>query len=155
MAVITFWGLLVLLLAYSIVTSPPARSEIPGALAICAFMAVMVTGAVRLGWRGLYLGEEGIRLRGFLGSRTIPWAEIASVGEAPAEFLGLQAVERVIWITLHDGTRIEAPVQRRPGRFYLRPVPTWRGGPVLRPADFDNALTRINEQLTAHRITNG
>lgn len=137
-----------------VTTSSPSGAAVLGVLGFLAVLAAALTVVVRLCRRGLYLGAEGIRLRGLFGSRIVAWPEIATVDAAPAEFLGIPSdVERSIWVTLRDGTRIEAPVQRRPGRVYLRPVPTTRGGPVLGAARFDAAVATINERLAASRDT--
>ncbi|BCY12145.1 hypothetical protein L3i22_072330 [Actinoplanes sp. L3-i22] len=129
-----------------VVTSVLAAPPVLEALKAYAFVAAWLTVIGRTAWSGLFLGDDGIRLRTLLRTRTIPWAEIASVDPVHENFLGRPADRMSIRLTLRDGTRVIAPVESSGPPSFFRTMTT-----VLKPADFHAALAEIDQRLTAVR----
>ncbi|GAA2702441.1 hypothetical protein Apa02nite_061620 [Actinoplanes palleronii] len=127
-------------------TAVIARAPVLAMLAGAAFIALWLTMVFRIGWAGLYLGDDGVLVRGPLRTHRFTRTEIAAVAVAPAEVFGLVTARPAIWLVLRDGRRVEVPVQRRPDRVGFGSV-TKNAGPVLRPDIFDAAVTAVRDHL--------
>lgn len=122
----------------------------------CAFFAY----SIYVGWimyaRGIYIGEQGLRLQSVDGRHTLPWSEIKSIHSGRSELP--DETDPAVWIVLHDDTRIEAPLQGSRilpspaiGRIRAGARPTWRSILVLPMTEFDRALAILQECLTKSR----
>ncbi|MGS2616714.1 PH domain-containing protein [Micromonospora sp. LZ34] len=117
-----------------------------GMVGALALMAVWLTFAARLYLTGIYVNDHGVRLRHQFSTRTLPWSAVTGFEVRAARFLGEPTVRPACWVRTADGA-VETPVQRRSRAGGLRK----NVGPVLRPAEFDRMVARLNAELAAAR----
>lgn len=120
---------------------PEAWGGTPKYLGPCAFFGLWFTFTWRRAHTGLYANDRALRIRGMIATRTVAWADIATIDTDPARLLGMDLDRQALWITLTDGTAIETPVQRSngmPSRGINKDI-----GPVLRPDTFDELLAEL------------
>ncbi|MFY1614998.1 PH domain-containing protein [Micromonospora sp. WMMD736] len=114
-----------------------------GALPI---LGVWLTFAFRMHLTGIYVNDEGLRLRHIVRTRTFRWSEVNGFEARPALFLGEPTVRDACWVRTTGGA-FESAVQRRSREM------GWRKdvGPVLAPDDFARMLARLDaERASRH-----
>ncbi|MGC4770599.1 PH domain-containing protein [Micromonospora sp. DT44] len=117
-----------------------------GVLTVFPFVGLWLTGVTRLYLTGIYVNDEGVRLRHIVRTRTIRWSEVTGFEARPARLLGGPSVRLACWVRTTDGA-FESSVQRRSRKGSWRKEP----GPVLSPDDFDGMLARLDAERASHR----
>lgn len=82
---------------------------------VTVFVLVWTLGSARLNRMGLFMGADGVRLRTFFRTRTLPWRRIAMFEDRPAamglgwfdQILANLLGARAIWIVLENGTELQ------------------------------------------------
>jgi hypothetical protein len=71
-------------------------------------------------WRlhrvGLYIGDQGVRIRHVLRTRTLPWDDISRFETRPATLLGSTTRQPAIWV-ISPGQAVETPVRQQAHRW--------------------------------------
>ncbi|MFI5925608.1 PH domain-containing protein [Micromonospora sp. NPDC051543] len=114
-----------------------------GALPI---LGVWLTFALRMHLTGIYVNDEGVRLRHIFRTRTFRWSEVTGFEARPALFLGEPTVRDACWVRTTGGA-FESAVQRRSREM------GWRKdvGPVLSSDDFEGMLARLDAERASRR----
>lgn len=130
----------------SVATGRVDSSEAFGVAGAAAFLALWLTMVARFFLVGVYVNDQGLRLRYTFSSRTLPWSQVTGFDVRPAVLFGEPTVRDACWVRTVDGA-VETPVQRR-----SRTV-GWRKdvGPILRTEDFDRMVVRLDAELVAAR----
>ncbi|MGV9213035.1 PH domain-containing protein [Micromonospora sp. RB23] len=117
-----------------------------GVLTVFPFVGLWLTGVTRLYLTGIYVNDEGVRLRHVFRTRTFRWSEVTGFEARPALFLGGPTVRDACWVRTRSGA-FESAVQRRSR------VTGWRKdvGPVLSSDDFEGMLARLDAERTSRR----
>ncbi|CCH18250.1 PH domain-containing protein [Micromonospora lupini] len=110
------------------------------------FLGLWLTGVLRMYLAGIYVNDEGVRLRHVFRTRTFPWSEVTGFEARPALFLGGPTVRDACWVRTTGGA-FESAVQRRSRDM------GWRknNGPVLSADDFDRMLARLDAERASRR----
>jgi len=74
-----------------------------------AFFALWMTSLWRIALVGLYVGDDGVKVRTIWWSRVVPWSAVAQVWAGPATGHDATAV----WISTTTGADVETPIWRR------------------------------------------
>ncbi|MEU0548509.1 PH domain-containing protein [Micromonospora sp. NPDC005979] len=114
-----------------------------GALPI---LGVWLTFAFRMHLTGIYVNDEGLRLRHIFRTRTFRWSEVTGFEARPALFLGEPTVRDACWVRTTGGD-FESAVQRRSREM------GWRKdiGPVLSSDDFEGMLAQLDAERASRR----
>jgi hypothetical protein len=124
-------------LVYRMFTTPNNVS-----MQVAFLILVFGVGWVTLAWRlhltALLVGDEGIRLRWTLLTRTVAWSQIR--GFRTERDFGAQR----LFIELHSGDRVRTPVQRAHSARAMR---INDGGTWLRPEQYDALLSDLRTRL--------
>jgi hypothetical protein len=108
------------------------RQALPSAL----FTVVWLTFMVRLMRMGIYVSDEGVRIRTVPRTVTYPWAEITTAGARGDD----------LWLVLTDGREVKTPVRRVERRSGHR-----RNGIPLNPGDFNLMLHQLQRHVQPGR----
>ncbi|MEV4387026.1 PH domain-containing protein [Micromonospora sp. NPDC049580] len=129
----------------------PAEGRIDASAALgltgaLLFLGLCLTFVLRMYLAGIYVNDEGVRLRHVFRTRTFSWSEVTGFEARPALFLGGPTVRDACWVRTTGGA-FESAVQRRSR------TPGWRknNGPVLSADDFARMLARLDAERAAHR----
>ncbi|MBB1254327.1 hypothetical protein [Streptomyces alkaliterrae] len=139
-------ALLLLLSAYLLVSA--LIIVLAGTLkggAVCLAAAVVVIGcALRTLRVGIWVSSHGLRQVGLLWTRTLPWAQVASVRTVQ---------QPVRWLGLPRGVQGQALVVRRHSGDALRVLLTDHSADFLsRPEAFDRAADVLEAWADEHRV---
>ncbi|MEU7926972.1 PH domain-containing protein [Micromonospora sp. NPDC049801] len=117
-----------------------------GVFTVFPFLGLWLTGVTRMYLTGIYVNDEGVRLRHISRTRTFPWSEVTGFEARPALFLGGPTVRLACWVRTTGGA-FESSVQRRSRKG------GWRknSGPVLAPDDFEGMLARLDAERASRR----
>src|SRR5262245_20368492 len=87
--------------------SRPGESPVQFALIMYGFFGVWTAFTWRNMSTGLYVADDGVRIRTLFWTRTLAWSRIVSVDVDAAEILGMPAARYAIWFALDNGERVE------------------------------------------------
>jgi hypothetical protein len=108
-------------------------------------LGLWLAGVWRIYLMGVYVGEAGVQLRGFLRSTVIPWPEIAAARVAHDTRYGNEA----LFLVAPDGRHTPTPLYRSKHALFSRNQPA--SSAVGVSADtLQQAANRINELAAAH-----
>ena len=97
----------------------------PGAHAVTGLVAALwAIGSRRILEHGVYLGAQGVRIRGLVRSRTMRWADIAGVRlHRAGHRLGPWRIESGLTVLLerHDGATVNTELWAQGVDFHARP----------------------------------
>ncbi|WP_422739920.1 PH domain-containing protein [Micromonospora sp. WMMD729] len=125
------------------------RMAAPAALGLAVallFLGLWLTFVLRMYLAGIYVNDEGLRLRHVFRTHTFQWSEVTGFEARPALFLDEPTVRDACWVRTTSGA-FESAVQRRSREM------GWRknNGPVLSSDDFDGMLALLDAEWAAHR----
>jgi Bacterial PH domain len=126
-------------------------------LAPLAGYGVVVTFVVLYHWRwnrvGVFVGDEGIRVRSVWRTRTLPWNAVARIETGPiVTRLGSRPPGEAVWIRLHEGEPVQTRVVLVRDEWSFL-IGGWRTG---RRCLSDSAYRRAMQRLIdAHRRSLG
>ncbi|WP_433120745.1 PH domain-containing protein [Micromonospora sp. CA-246542] len=111
------------------------------------FLGLWLTFVLRMYLAGVYVNDEGVRLRHVFRTRTLRWSEVTGFETRPALLFGEPTVRDACWVQTTSGA-FESAVQRR-----SREV-GWRKnvGPVLSSDDFEGMLARLDAERASRRF---
>jgi hypothetical protein len=113
-----------------------------------AFAVVWTALAWRMRMMGLYVSDQGVRIRRHFTTRTLPWQDIEKFDVRPFNGLGMRKVEAV-WVVTQEGRAHQTQVWFRPDD-----QPRDRVSPLLLPeARFQETLTELRGMLERSRST--
>ena len=136
----------VVLFAAMTIASWPDVS-VPYTVAMGVGFAVALTLTWRLHRTALVIGDEGVRLRWLLLTRTVAWPDIREFQTRP-DRLGLDIRRDRMFLVRHDGTSVRTPIVRN------NPVPRYHfGARWIRPDRYDLLLTDLNRRLREPEFT--
>ncbi|MFF0234094.1 PH domain-containing protein [Micromonospora sp. NPDC005254] len=129
----------------------PAEGRIDASAALgltgaLLFLGLCLTFVLRMYLAGIYVNDEGVRLRHVFRTRTVRWSEVTGFEARPALLLGGPTGRDACWVLTTDGA-FESAVQRRSRTASLRK----NNGPVLSADDFARMLARLDAERAAHR----
>jgi PH (Pleckstrin Homology) domain-containing protein len=96
----------------------------PAALLAGALAVLWLVGSWRIIRIGVYLNEHGVRVRGLVGSRTLPWTQIESFSlDQVIHRLGQFELpaETTVRIRCRDGRLVKTPLWAQGIDFHSRP----------------------------------
>jgi hypothetical protein len=119
--------------------------KVPQVAGIGGFLGLWLTVAWRLHRTALLVGNEGVRVRWLLRTRTIPWSQVSRFQTAPDVL-----VRARLWIVLIDGRTVRTPVQRGSG---VVGSALHDGGTWLRGSSYNTLLDSLTAEARSHGIT--
>jgi Bacterial PH domain len=112
-------GATLVLAVYVTFLSPYAFRDPAEAVPIALIGAVFLAFGWRAATLGVYVNTDGVRVRGFYGTRTVPWSRIARFESRPAT--RPRALHReALWIVPVDGAPWRTSVALPAGRWLIR-----------------------------------
>ncbi|MGR6319900.1 PH domain-containing protein [Micromonospora soli] len=103
---------------------------------VCAWLG----GGWRMSRAGVFISDEGIRIRTIFRTRTLPWSSVARIDSWPTRASGFPRQTEAIWVLTRDNKPIETPLvsaQKRWGSSAPRVA--------LTNADYHQALQTLRE----------
>ena len=135
--------LLVGVCVFAVVQSPTRDRKI--ALGVIAVLAAVVL--VRIGRSGVVVTEDGLVIRNWWRSHTVPWRQIVGFSSADEDHQ-----HRTVGLNLVGDRRLSCPALQTLGGFrWLPPAPPVQPGAPRRSTRYDNLRAQHGTDAVTHR----